>query len=94
MQPVSTEPYVNLSAHTARVSLSLDASRLQADAESLSSSQSPGWLNALFELTHPLSSILITRTSSLLQDDPPPSCASILSPFVGLPLIGFSLSIT
>jgi hypothetical protein len=35
------------------------------------------------ELTHPLRSILITRTSSLLQDDPPPSWALILSPFVG-----------
>jgi hypothetical protein len=36
----------------------------------------------LYELTHPLRSILITRASSLLRDDPPPSHASILSPFV------------
>jgi len=28
-----TDPYVNLSAHTARVSHSLEASRLQVDAE-------------------------------------------------------------
>ena len=38
--------------------------------------------------------MLITSTSSLLQDDPPPRGASILSPFVGQPLIGFSLHIT
>ena len=35
------------------------------------------------ELSHPLRSILITRTSTLLLDDPPPSYASVLSPFVG-----------
>ena len=36
----------------------------------------------LFELTHPLRSPLITSGSSLLRDDPPSPCASILSPFV------------
>ena len=44
----------------------------------------------LYELTHPLRSILITRTSSLLQDDPPPSWVSILSPFVVLTYRVFS----
>jgi hypothetical protein len=49
------------------------------------------WLtHTLYELTHPLRSILITRTSSLLQDDPPPSWASILSPFVVLTYRVFS----
>lgn len=37
---------------------------------------------AFFELSHPLRSTLITSASSLLLDDPPPSCASVLSPFV------------
>ena len=49
------------------------------------------WLTpTLYELAHPLRSILITRTSSLLQDDPPPPRASILSPFVGLTYRVFS----
>jgi hypothetical protein len=89
-----TEPYVNLSAHTARASHSLGASRHQADKER--DKLLPDFWLAITpsELTHPLRSILITRTSSLLRDDPPPSCASILSPFVGPPLIGFSLTIT
>jgi len=78
-----TDPYVNLSAHTARASHSLEAFRLQADAER-NKLLPASWLTASpFELTHPLRSIPITGTSSLLQDDPPPSCASILSPFVG-----------
>lgn len=37
---------------------------------------------AFFELSHPLRSTLITSASSLLLDDPPPSRASVLSPFV------------
>src|SRR3954447_12286395 len=37
---------------------------------------------AVFELGHPLRSTLITSASSLLPDDPPPSCPSVLSPFV------------
>ena len=40
---------------------------------------------SFYELTHPLRSISITETSTLLQDDPPPSWSS---------LIGFSLNIT
>ena len=35
-----------------------------------------------FELILPLRSTPITGASLLLQDDPPPSCASVLSPFV------------
>jgi hypothetical protein len=38
---------------------------------------------AFLELSHPLRSTRITRASTLLRDDPPPSCASVLSPFVG-----------
>src|SRR5512139_1588031 len=89
-----TEPYVNLSAHTARVSHSLGASRHQADKEREKLLPDLWLATTPFALTHPLRSILITRTSSLLRDDPPPPCASILSPFVGPPLIGFSLAIT
>src|SRR5215471_9107121 len=35
-----------------------------------------------YKLPHPLRSDVITTSSSLLRDDPSPSCASILSPFV------------
>jgi hypothetical protein len=42
------------------------------------------------ELTHPLRSGPITEPSTLLLDDPPPSRASILSPFVGLTYRVFS----
>ena len=88
------EPYMNLSAHTARASHSLGASRHQVDKEREKLLPDPWLATTPFALTHPLRSMLITGTSSLLQDDPPPSCASILSPFVGPPLIGFSLTIT
>jgi hypothetical protein len=77
-----TDPYVSLSTHTARASHTLEASRLQVDAEKKGSLPVIWLAFALLELAHPLRSILITRTSSLLQDDPPPSQASILSPFV------------
>jgi len=43
-----------------------------------------------YKLAHPLRSSPITGPSSLLQDDPPPSCASILSPFVVLTYRVFS----
>jgi len=46
----------------------------------------------LYELTHPLRSIPITRTSSLLRDDPPLCSASVLSFSWGLHL-NFSLII-
>ena len=36
------------------------------------------------ELSHPLCSTPITGASTLVRDDPPPSCASVLSPFVDL----------
>jgi hypothetical protein len=35
------------------------------------------------ELNHPLCSMPITGTSTLIRDDPPPAYASVLSPFVG-----------
>ena len=47
---------------------------------------------SFFELTHPLRSISITETSSLLQDDPPLCPASVLSFSWDLHL-NFSLSI-
>jgi hypothetical protein len=34
------------------------------------------------ELIHPLRFTSITEASTLLRDDPPPACASVLSPFV------------
>jgi len=46
----------------------------------------------LYELTHPLRSVLITRTSSLLQDAPPRCSASVLS-FLWVLHLNFSLSI-
>ena len=38
-----------------------------------------GLAESFFELTHPLRSISITETSSLLQNDPPLCLASVLS---------------
>src|SRR5215471_4060887 len=41
------------------------------------------WLAASsYKLPHPLRSDVVTTSSSLLRDDPSPSCASILSPFM------------
>ena len=48
--------------------------------------------SCLYELTHPLRSILITRTSSLLRDDPPLCSASVLS-FSWVLHLNFSLII-
>ena len=71
---------MNLSAHTARASLTLDALRPQADAENTRSSPAlAGLASPLSELTHPLRSIPITGTSSLILDDPPLCLASVLS---------------
>jgi hypothetical protein len=79
-----TDPYVSFSTHTARVSLSLETSQSQADAESDLAPPHTGLAATSCELTHPLRSNPITEPSPLLQDDPSPLCASILSPFVGL----------
>jgi hypothetical protein len=85
-----TDPYVNLSIHTAPASLPPGTSRFQAYAKR-TRFLPVSWLPiACCELAHPLRSIPITETSSLLRDDPPPSCASILSPFVGLTYKVFS----
>ena len=77
-----TEPCVNLSAYTARISHSFATSRLQNDTESRMLLPVSRLAITSFELIHPLCSPLITRDSSLLRDDPPPSRASVLSPFV------------
>jgi len=83
---------VSLSTHPAPASHSLKASRPQADTEGTRSSQSPGWLAPPRELAHPLRSILITRTSSLLRDGPSLCPASVLLPSWVLHL-SFSLNI-
>ncbi len=85
-----TEPYVNLSTHTAPASLALGTSRSQADAGSYPAPPSSRLAVTPYKLAHPLRSSPITGPSSLLQDDPPPSCASILSPFVVLTYRVFS----
>ena len=79
MKPVSTEPYVNLSIHTAPASHTLETSRLQADAKAIQLLQ-VFWLAVCpCELTHPLRSSPITEPSPQLQDDPPLCLASVLS---------------
>src|SRR5271157_2665611 len=80
LQP-PTEPCVNLSIYTARPSRSLPP---RDDSRRGMRSFLPitRLTIAIFELGHPLRSTLITSASSLLPDDPPPSCTSVLSPFV------------
>jgi hypothetical protein len=87
-----TDPYVNLSIHTAPRSHALASS----EACLL-------WKKRLIlvnqlakpsvELRHPLRSTPITGASTLLLDDPSSADASLLSRFVG-PTYRFSLSIT
>ena len=55
------------------------------DTKAMHSEPAPpiaGWPTTPCKLPHPLRSNAITASSSLLRDDPPPSCTSILSPFV------------
>ena len=85
-----SEPYVNLSIHTARASHELETSRSQADTDMIQLLPIIGLAVYDCELTHPLRSSSITEPSTLLRDDPPPSCASILSPFVDLTYRVFS----
>jgi hypothetical protein len=86
-----TDPYVSLSTRTARASLSRAASPLHGDAES-SSLLPVAWLaSPLLGLAPPLRSLLITRSSPLLREHPPPPGASLLSPFVGFTYRVFSL---
>jgi len=76
-------PYVNLSIHTAPDGHLPAASQHQAYAYADPDSSSHFWLTTMIcRPPHPLRSNAITASSTLLQDDPPPSCASILSPFV------------
>jgi len=89
-----TVPYVNLSIHTARAShfrCGVTTARRQLQRSLIPVSQ---LARRPIEPAHPLRSPSITEGSLLLRDDTPPSCASILSPFAGSPLIEFSLSIT
>ena len=86
-----TDPYVSLSTRTARASLSRVASPLHSDAES-SSLLPVAWLaSPLLGLAPPLRSLLITRSSPLLRENPPPPGASILSPFMDSTYRVFSL---
>ena len=80
LQP-PTEPCVNLSIYTARPSHSLP-SRDDRRRRMRSLLPISRLATAVSELGHPLRSTLITSASSLLPDDPPPPCASVLSPFV------------
>jgi hypothetical protein len=74
-----TDPCVNLSIHTAPASLPLGTSRSKAYAKR-TRFLPVSWLTiACCELAHPLRSIPITGTSSLLRDDPPLCFASVLS---------------
>src|SRR5271163_2042208 len=77
-----TEPCVNVSIYTARPSHAPVISRRQADAEDQMLFPDTRLATISVELSHPLCSARITRVSTLLRDDPPPSCASVLSPFV------------
>src|SRR5215210_3301331 len=86
-----TDPYVNLAIHTARASLSPEVSPPQGNAERISLLPVAWLASALLGLAPPLRSPLITRSSSLLRENPPPPGASILSPFVDLPYRVFSL---
>ena len=87
-----TDPYVNLSIHTAPASHPLQIFRFQAYTANKSAPPSK-WLAGIYcGLTHPLRSSLITKPSTLLQDDPPLCSASVLSFLWGLHL-NFSLSI-
>jgi hypothetical protein len=87
-----SDPYVNLSIHTAPASHALGTLRSQADAGNRTAPPSPSLLVGRHpcKLPHPLRSSPITGSSSLLQDDPPPFGASILSPFVVLTYRVFS----
>jgi len=84
MKPVPTDPRMNLSIHAAPANHALETSRSQADADMMQLLPVIGLAAYVCELTHPLRSSPITEPSTLLLDDPPPSCASVLSPFVGL----------
>jgi hypothetical protein len=74
-----TDRYVTVSRHTAPASIPLESSRSQAYTKR-TRFLPVSWLTiACCELAHPLRSIPITGTSSLIQDDPPLCLASVLS---------------
>jgi hypothetical protein len=79
-----TEPDVSLSTHPAPASHPLEASQPQADVKR-NLLLPDDWLACpLHELAHPLCSILITRTSSLLRDGPSLCPASLLQLVLGI----------
>jgi hypothetical protein len=80
-QPL-TVPYVSLSTHTARVGLPHAASQPHDYTSKNKLLPITRLTHDRYGPTHPLRSTLITKASSLLLDNPPPSHASILSPFV------------
>jgi hypothetical protein len=85
-----SEPYVNLSIHTAPAAILLKPHGLKPTQKE-TRLLPVAWLTiACRELAHPLRSSPITGPSTLIQDDPSPSCASILSPFVDLTYRVFS----
>jgi len=87
-----TDPYVNLSIHTAPASLTLGTSQSQADARSKTAP--PSFLVGCHSLQAGSSPSLqpITEISSLLRAAPSPFLASVLSSAWGLHL-NFSLCI-
>ena len=87
-----TDPYVNLSIHTAPVSFPLAPLRVKYTHNNTRLLPVTWLATIVCELTYSLSSILITRISTLLQDSPPLLYASILPPSRGS-LIGFSRNI-
>ena len=74
-------PDVSLSTHPARANPAMNTFPHPPDSEAPGSSLSVGL--GPFVFAHPLRSMRITRTSSLLRDGPPPASASLLSPFAG-----------
>ena len=79
MQPVSTDPYVSLSTHTAPASHPLEISQSQAYTKR-TRFLPVSWLTiACCKLAHPLRFIPITGPSTLLLDDPSSCPASVLS---------------
>ena len=80
---LSQTRYVTLSIHTAPANRFSSIFQFWNYAEICMLSRLSRLDTLLFGLAHPLRSVFITRTSSLLRDDPPLIHASILSPFVG-----------
>ena len=83
-QPL-TDPYVNLSIHTARAS----PDSCQGVCSGAQAPPIAGWPDLLCWLAHPLRSSTITVPSSLLRDDPPLRLRIRTFSLVGPPLVDF-----